>query len=60
MTSAERSVLATVRATTTDDLVRAYRKRKEGSTIEEAMRDRWLAMAILGELLRRNAIWRLK
>lgn len=56
MSPTERLVLRAVRATPTSELVDAYQARTKQATIETAMDDRWLALAILAELFRRDEI----
>ena len=59
MTSSQRETLAQVRAASTEKLVEIWHDRGRGRTVEAAMDDRWVAMAVLGELLRRNEVERI-
>jgi hypothetical protein len=57
----DRSILKHVRQASTEEILELYRLRQphQITTPEAAMDDRWLALAVLGELLRRGEINRL-
>lgn len=59
MIASQRETLRLVRRVSTDELVRLLREAESPGTIEEIMARRWTALAVLGELLRRDEIDRL-